>query len=102
MLSAGGKTMKTVRDVARPLTETQIAKKLSSENLDELLQLWRTEQGVAKRRDLELMAAAIPFPTDATLRVLDLCCGPGDDGRGLWGRYRNSPIDYVDRDVLLI
>jgi hypothetical protein len=53
--------MKTVRDVTPPLTETQIAKKLSSENLDELLQLWRTEQGVAKCRDLELMAAALPF-----------------------------------------
>ena len=52
--------MKTVRDVTPPLTETQIAKKLSSENLDELLQLWRTEQGVAKRRDLELMAVALP------------------------------------------
>ena len=36
--------MKTVRDVTPPLTETQIAKKLSSENLDELLQLWWTEQ----------------------------------------------------------
>src|SRR5213083_2964063 len=81
MLSAGGKTMKTVRDVAPPLTETQIAEKLSSENLDELLQLWRTEQGVAKRRDLELMAAALPFQTDANLRVLDMCCGPGDVGR---------------------
>jgi hypothetical protein len=75
--------VKTVRDVTPPLTETQIAKKLSSENLDELLQLWRTEQGIAKRRDLELMAAALPFPTDANLRVLDMCCGPGDVGRGI-------------------
>ena len=94
--------MKTVRDVTPPLTETQIAKKLSSENLDELLQLWRTEQGDAKRRDLELMAAVIPFPTDANLRVLDMCCGPGDVGRDIWGRYRNSRIDCVDRDVFLI
>ena len=93
--------MKTVRDVTPPLTETQIAKKLSSENLDELLQLWWTEQGVEKRRDLELMAAALPFPTDANLRVLDVCCGPGDVGRGIWGRYRNSHIDCVDRDVFL-
>src|SRR5213082_1106027 len=85
MLSTGGKTMKTVRDVTPPLTETQIAKKLSNENLDELLQLWRTEQGVEKRRDLELMAAALPFPTDANLRVLDMCCGPGDVGRGHMG-----------------
>ena len=36
--------MRTARDVTPPLTETQIAKKLSSENLDELLQLWWTEQ----------------------------------------------------------
>ena len=94
--------MKTVRDVTPPLTDTQIAKKLSGENLDELLELWRTEQGVAKRRDLELMADALPFPTDAYLRVLDMCCGPGDVGRGIWGRYRNSRIDCVDRDVFLI
>src|SRR5215470_8223521 len=96
------KTMKTVRDVTPPLTETQIAKKLSSENLDELLQLWWTEQGVAKRRDIELMAAALPFPTDANLRVLDMCCGPGDVGRSIWRRYRNSRMDCVDRDVFLI
>jgi SAM-dependent methyltransferase len=94
--------MKTVRDATLPLTETQIAEKLSSENLDELLQLWRTEQGVAKRRDLELMAAALPFQTDANLRVLDMCCGPGDVGRSIWDRYRNARIDCVDRDVFLI
>ena len=94
--------MKTVRDVTPPLTKTQIAKKLSSENLDELLQLWSKEQGVAKRRDLELMTAALPFPTDANLRVLDMCCGPGDVGRAIWCRYRNSRIDCVDRDVFLI
>src|SRR5437773_1350170 len=102
MLSAGGETMKTVRDATPPLTETQIAEKLSSENLDELLQLWRTEQGVGKRRDLELMAAALPFQTDANLRVLDMCCGPGDVGRSIWDRYRNARIDCVDRDVFLI
>ena len=94
--------MGTARDVTPPLTEAQIAKKLSSENLDELLQLWWTEQGVAKRRDVELMAAALPFPMDANLRVLDMCCGPGDVGRSIWGRYRNSRIDCVDRDVFLI
>ena len=94
--------MKTVLGATPPLTETQIAKKLSSANLDELLQLWWMEQGVAKRRDLELMAAALPFPTHSNLRVLDMCCGPGDVGRGIWGRYRNSRIDCVDRDVFLI
>ena len=85
-----------------PLTQSQIAEKLSAENLDELLQLWWTEQGAAKLRDLELMAAALPFPTDANLRVLDLCCGPGDVGRFMRARYRNSRIDCVDRDVFLM
>src|SRR2546430_15547293 len=102
MLSAGGKTMKTVRDVAPPLTETQIAKKLSSENLDELLQFWRTEQGVAKRRDLELMAAALPFATYANLPVPDNFCGPGDVGVGICGLSRYSFIYCVDRDVFHI
>ena len=43
------------------LTQSPIEKKLSNEHLDELLELWQTEQGAAKRRDLELMAAALPF-----------------------------------------
>jgi len=85
-----------------PLTQSQIAEKLSAENLDELLQLWWTEQGAAKLRDLELMAAALPFPTDANLRVLDLWRGPGDVGRFMRARYRNSRIDCVDRDVFLM
>ena len=63
------------------LTRSQIERKLTDGNLDELLDLWRTEQGAEKLRDLDLMAAAIPFSQDATLRVLDLCCGPGDVGR---------------------
>ena len=53
------------------LTQSQIEKKLSNEHLDELLELWQTEQAAAKRRNLELMAAALPFPVDARLRVLD-------------------------------
>ena len=73
-----GLTENTGAVSAPSLAQTQIAEKLSSENLDELLQVWWTEQGVAKRRDLELMAAALPFPTDANLRVLDRCCGPDD------------------------
>ena len=84
------------------LTQSQIEKKLSDENLDELLDLWRTEQGVEKRRDLDLMAAAVPFSKDATLRVLDLCCGPGDVGRAVRARYPKSQIDWLDRDVFLI
>lgn len=84
------------------LTQSQIEKKLTNEALDELLHLYWTEQGAEKRRDLDLMAAAISFPQDATLRVLDLCCGPGDVGRAIRARYRNSQIDCVDRDVFLI
>lgn len=85
------------------LTQSQIEKKLTNENLDELLRLWWAEQGAEeKRRDLDLMAAAIPFAQHATLRVLDLCCGPGDVGRAIRARYPNAQIDCVDRDVFLI
>jgi SAM-dependent methyltransferase len=87
---------------ASSLTQSQIEKKLSNDNLDELLHLWWTEQGAEKRRDLDLMAAAIPFSEDATLRVLDLCCGPGDVGRAVRARYPTSRIDCLDRDVFLI
>ena len=84
------------------LTQSQIEKKLSNEILNELLDLWRTEQGAEKRRDLDLMAAAIPFPKDSSLRILDLCCGPGDVGRAVHARYPKSKIDFLDRDVFLI
>jgi len=84
------------------LTQSEIEKKLSNELLDELLELWQTEQGAEKRRDLELMAVVLPFPVDAPLRVLDLCCGPGDVGRSIRARYPHSQIDCVDRDVFLI
>ena len=84
------------------LTQSQIERNLTDEDLDELLHLWWTEQGAEKRRDLDLMAAAIPFSMDATLRVLDLCCGPGDVGRAIRARYPNSQINCVDRDVFLI
>jgi SAM-dependent methyltransferase len=88
--------------VSMELTQSQIESKLTNENLDELLDLWRREQGAEKSRDLDLMAAAIPFPTDAALRVLDLCCGPGDVGRAVHARYPKARIDCVDRDVFLI
>lgn len=81
------------------LTQSQIENKLTNEDLDELLHLWWTEQGAEKRRDLDLMATVMPFPQDATLRVLDLCSGPGDVGRAIRARYPNSQIDCVDRDV---
>jgi SAM-dependent methyltransferase len=85
-----------------PLTQSQIEKKLRNEDLDELLRLWWAEQGAEKRRDLDLIASAIPFSKDAALRVLDLCCGPGDVGRAIRARYPKSRIDCVDRDVFLI
>ena len=84
------------------LTQSQIEKKLTNEILDELLRLYWTEQGKEKLRDLDIMSAAIPFPRDAALRVLDLCCGPGDVGRAIRACYPKSQIDCVDRDVFLI
>jgi len=87
---------------ATPLSLDQIQRKLSNDNLDELLQLWWAEQGGAKKRDLELIATALPFSPQQRLRVLDLCCGPGDVGRALWSRFPKSRIDCVDRDVFLI
>ncbi len=85
-----------------PLTQNQIEKKLTDENLDELLHLWWAEQGDAKRRDLELIASAIPFSSNEGLIVLDLGCGPGDVGRAIWSRFPHSRVDCLDRDLFLI
>lgn len=85
-----------------PLTQSQIERTLSNENLDELLQLWWAEQGAEKKRDLELTSTALPFLPEQELRVLDLCCGPGDVGRTIRSRFPNSRIDCVDRDLFLI
>jgi SAM-dependent methyltransferase len=84
------------------LTRSEIEKKLSNETLEELLALWQMEQGAEKVRDLDLMAAAIPFRRDAPLRVLDLGCGPGDVGRAIHSRFPKSRIDSLDRDLFLI
>jgi SAM-dependent methyltransferase len=84
------------------VTQAQIAEKLRDEDLDEWLELWRTEQGPAKPGCLELMAAAIPFPANQNLHVLDLCCGPGDAGRVISSRFPNARIDFVDRDPFFI
>jgi len=85
-----------------PLSLEEIQRKLSNDNLDELLRLWWAEQGDAKKRDLELIAAVLPFSPEQELRVLDLCCGPGDVGRAIRSRFPKSTIDCVDRDVFLI
>ena len=84
------------------VTQTQIAEKLRGEDLDEWLELWRAEQGPAKRGSLELMAAAIPLPAGKNLHVVDLCCGPGDAGRVISSRFPNARIDFVDRDLFFI
>jgi len=84
------------------MTRAEIAEKLRGEDLDEWVELWRVEQGPAKPASLELMAAAIPLPGGENLRVLDLCCGPGDAGRAIASRYPNASVDFVDRDVFFV
>ena len=82
-------------------TRSEIANKLRGEDLDEWLRLWRAEQGPAKPASIELMAAVIPYLDSKRLKVLDLCCGPGDVGRAIHTRFRNSRVDCVDRDLFL-
>ena len=84
------------------LTQAEIAGKIRGEDLDEWLELWRTEQGPAKPGSLELMAAVIPIPAGKSLHVLDLCCGTGDAGRVISSRFPNARIDFVDRDLFFI
>lgn len=67
-------------------------------HIDELLALWRAEQGTSKPNDLALIASAIPFAREQPIRALDLCCGPGDVGRAIRMLYPNAHIDGVDRD----
>jgi trans-aconitate 2-methyltransferase len=83
-----------------PISQAEIQARIGG-HLDELLQLWWTEQGASKPRDLQLIAAALAFPREQALRVLDLCCGPGDVGRAIWRQYPNAQIDGVDRDPFL-
>jgi len=83
-----------------PISQAEIETRISP-HLDELLKLWWAEQGTQKVRDLELMATALPFPRDSALRVLDLCCGPGDVGRAIRWHYPKAHIDSVDRDPFL-
>src|SRR5262245_40717743 len=70
-------------------------------HIEELLELWWAEQGVSKPHDLELIASVIPLPRDQAIRVLDLCCGPGDVGRAIRHAYPNAHVDCVDRDPFL-
>src|SRR5262249_6213120 len=83
-----------------PISQAEIETRIGA-YLDELLKLWWAEQGAAKTRDLELIATVLPFPRDQSLRVLDLCCGPGDVGRAIRRQFPNAQIDCVDRDPFL-
>jgi SAM-dependent methyltransferase len=80
-----------------PISQAEIDARIHP-HVDELLALWWAEQGASKPNDLELIASTIPFPRDQPIRVLDLCCGPGDVGRAIRKVYPNAHIDGVDRD----
>jgi SAM-dependent methyltransferase len=80
-------------------TLAEIDAKLRREDLDAWLDLWRAEQGPAKPAALALIAAAIPFPTDRSLRVLDVGCGTGDAGRIIHARFPHAQVDFVDRNL---
>ena len=64
-------------------TQAEIEDKLRGEDLNTWLDLWRAEQGPAKPAALKLITAAIPFPADQNLWVLDVGCGTGDAGRAI-------------------
>ena len=82
--------------------QAEIEDKLRGEDLNPWLDLWRTEQGPAKPAALKLIAAAIPFPIDQRLRVLDVGCGPGDAGRVIHSRFPDARIDAVDRNEFFV
>src|SRR5215472_6445873 len=83
-----------------PISQAEIEARIGG-HLDELLALWWAEQGACKPRDLELIASVLPFLRSEAIRVLDLCCGPGDVGRAIRREYPKSEIDGVDRDPFL-
>jgi len=73
------------------------------DHVEELLHLWWAEQGGAtKDRDLQIVSSSVPFPRDRALRVMDLCCGPGDLGRAIRQYYPDADVDFVDRDPMLL
>ena len=74
-------------NILAPISQAEIEARISG-HLDELLELWWAEQGVSKPRDLQLIASALPFPRGQAVRVLDLCCGPGDVGRAIRHEYQ--------------
>jgi SAM-dependent methyltransferase len=80
-----------------PISQAEIDARIHP-HIDELLTLWWAEQGASKPNDLALIASVIPFPRDQPIRVLDLCCGPGDVGRAIRKIYPNAHVDGIDRD----
>ena len=83
-----------------PISQAQIAARIEN-HIDELLELWWVEQGASKPRDLDLIASALPFPRGEAIRVVDLCCGPGDVGRAIRRIYPKAQVDCIDRDPFL-
>jgi SAM-dependent methyltransferase len=83
-------------------TQAEIEDKLRGEDLNTWLDLWRAEQGPAKPAALKLITAAIPFPIDQSLRVLDVGCGSGDAGRAIHSRFPQARIDFVDRNEFFV
>ncbi|HJZ73710.1 MAG TPA: class I SAM-dependent methyltransferase [Vicinamibacterales bacterium] len=83
-----------------PISQAEIDARIHR-HVDELLEMWRAEQGASKTKDLQLIASAIPFPRSQAIRALDLCCGPGDVGRAIRQVYPNAQIDCIDRDPFL-
>jgi SAM-dependent methyltransferase len=82
--------------------QAEIEDKLRGEDLNTWLDLWRAEQGPAKPGALKLITAAIPFPIDQSLRVLDVGCGTGDAGRVIHSRFPHARIDFVDRNEFFV
>src|SRR6516164_8251168 len=86
-----------------PLSQIDLDQKLNHENLDEWQKLWWTSQGDDLAiADWTLMAAAVPFPDNQALHVMDLCCGPGDLGRFIHRRFDEARVDRVDRDPFFL
>jgi SAM-dependent methyltransferase len=83
-----------------PISQEEIDARIAG-HLDELLALWQAEQGEAKERDLDLIAAVLPPAGDRPPRILDLCCGPGGVGRAVQRRFPGAHVDGVDRDPFL-
>jgi tRNA (cmo5U34)-methyltransferase len=83
-----------------PISQAEIDARIH-DHIDELLELWRIEQGASKTKDLQLIASAVPLPRSQAIRALDLCCGPGDVGRAIRQVYPQAHIDCIDRDPFL-